>query len=222
MKSSVKVFIFTVIGLLIIEGIGLAVVDWWPLIPILGSGGGGKDTPVVIVGGCIRPETAETDNTGVKRVKRGSHYSLAAKATKYGSPKGIDHIELADFDSGAGSAPNLSRPAPPPGPSTVTYDNTGGWAVTYSDTNPDSTKHPNALKICSDAQCSASAMSPQGNQNPQICKGTFNPDGPVHIFADDRARWEELESGDEIVELRFHDTDPRCDGPKGRMESSCD
>lgn len=205
MKPTAKIFIFGGIGILVLAGI-LCVIFHIKSVAL--APGGGKDTPIVVVGGSIRPTTAHTDTHGWIPIPntRSAVYSAAANATTAGGDVGTDLLTFCNFDQ---------YPDPLSG--------TGGWAITYADHNPDAThsRHANAVKICSDSSCSASARTPSGAPNPSVCQNasTFSGQGPIYAFADDRAQWQEVKSGKEITELHFHDTDSKCDGPGSTNEN---
>jgi hypothetical protein len=210
MKLTAKIFIFGGIGILVLAGI-LGVVFqklFAPPPPPQQNPKGPKDTPVVVVGGSIRPTVAHTDTYGWTPGTRYTSYSAAAHATTTGGDVGTDLLTFANFDQ---------YPDPLSG--------TGGWAITYADHNADNTRHPNAVKVCSDSSCSASATTTSGAPNPSVCQNsaTFTGQGPIYAFADDRARWEEVNPNrKEITELHFHDTDAKCDGPSSTSEGACD
>ena len=218
MKLTTKKYVIGGVGILVLAGIigvitNLGVVLQFfqgPPPPHTGTPPGSKDTPVVVVGGSIRPKVAPTDTDGWTEQSQYKVYTAAARATTAGSAVGIDLLTFCNFDQ---------YPDP--------LSNTGGWSITYADHNPDlrKTKHPNALKICSDKDCSASALAPGGATNPSVCPkpSTFSADGPIYVFAGDRARIEPISPGNKITELHFHDIHAKCDGPSGANENAkCD
>jgi hypothetical protein len=193
MKFNTKSFVLFGALAAILAGLVLLIAN------ILGPGK--KDTPVVIVGGSIHPKTAGSDPSGWTATSQYRTYTAAAKATTAGSPVGIDLISFKGFDSN-------------PGP----ISNTRGWAVTYSTKGKNSPKL-NALHVCSDGNCNASAHPLDGSKT---CTTPFNPDGPVNVIVGDQAWLEEKNSGAIIGELHFHDTEPGCDKPRDTGEGTCD
>jgi hypothetical protein len=165
---------------------------------------GGKDTPVVIVGGCIHAKVPATDTTGWKPGSTSGSYTAASNAA---SPAhNIDQITLTAFDNNPGSS--ITR--------------TGGWAITYSGEDAKGNEKPNALHFCSDGTCNASGMTLDHKDNTAKCTTTFQAAGPVYLFSDDHSRWEEGKDGSETRELHYHDSDNACDGSNNGVESRCD
>ncbi len=120
MKPTAKIFIFGGIGILVLAGILCAIFHIKSVAPApKPTNGGGKDTPIVVVGGSIRPTTAHTDTAGWTPRTPGTSYTAAANATTAGGSVGIDLLTFCNFDQ---------YPDPLSG--------TGGWAITYADHNP--------------------------------------------------------------------------------------
>jgi hypothetical protein len=211
MKLTAKTLVLGGIGILLLAGI-LGVVFHKLFVappPAQPKPKSPKDTPVVVVGGSIRPTAFPADTYGWTELNSSKSYSAAASASTAAGGVGIDLITFANFDN---------NPDP--------ISKTGGWALTYADHNPDlkRTRHANAVKVCSDSSCSASATTVADKPNQSVCPNalTFTGSGPIYAFADDRARWEKVKSGKEITELHFHDTHLLCDGPISRGEAACD
>jgi hypothetical protein len=213
MKLSVRTIVFACALLAIVAGL------IWVIAILIPPGG--KDTPVVIMGGCIHAKAPSSDKAGWTYLKRYSSYTAAAKAVSTGDPYGIDWITLSSFDNN--NPPNSSTgPRTPIANADVSITGTKGWAITYSGENGDGSEKPNALHVCSDASCNAAALNLDGNNNTARCTAAFNPNGPVYLLSDNHSRWEEAMNGSKIRELHYHDSDKACDGSDDTVESRCD
>lgn len=168
-----------------------------------------KDTPIVVAGGSIYGDTHLFDGDGWKRAAQGDPYAGSIHGPGKYNPNGIGSITLTGFDG------------TPPQPMTVT----NSWAISFSNVDEKSNEKPWALRLCSDATCSASQFLMNGSPNTQLCSVSFNNMGPVYIGVRSDSRLQEhrpVFNQSKVDELRFHDGTSGCDGANDSPESSCD
>ncbi len=157
-----------------------------------------KDTPIVIIGSSIHVNLDPSDSTGWN--PQGSLYvGIVSRSLK--NNNGIDRLQFNNLETN---------------PQVMTQ--TGGWAITAANTDkPHKAKKDYAVRLCSDATCSASIRLMDGTKNNNQCQSPFNQFGPVYVGARSDS-WLEQKS----LELHYHDRDGNCDGSNGTGESDCD
>ena len=168
-----------------------------------------KDTPIVVAGGSIYGDTDFSDSDGWKHSTQTDPYAASVHGPGSHNPNGIGSITLSGFDQ---------NPASP-----ITATNS--WAISFSNVDQNNVEKSRALRLCSDANCSASQYLMNGTQNTQRCSGTFNSMGPVFLGVRSDSRLQEnrpFYNKNKVNELRFHDGTSNCDSSNDTPESSCD
>jgi hypothetical protein len=177
----------------------------WMFIPKLHVhlGGGGKDTPVVIVGGCLHGKADKSAQGNWTAIQQYSRYSASV-----GSGKN-DNVKLTQFNN-----------------TSYAFTGTGGWAVTYTDEYRHRGGTSTSEKLCSDQFCSASKTDEEGNQNSYSCSATsIDPNGLVYLKAGSKEDWYEVNpSGSAVTEVDLQEKDQTCvnQRDKGKPDGACE
>jgi hypothetical protein len=163
-----------------------------------------KDTPIVLGGGSIYGDTHFLDTDGWNR--QPGYYSGSIHPGHY-NPNGIDSLTLSGFDNNPGNS----------------ISGTGGWAISVWNVDSNNNPKDGALRLCSDANCSASHKQMDGSDNPSPCNGLSPLGVSVYVGVRSDSGLEERKAlgglSKAIREVRFYDG--ACDGQSG-TESSCD
>ena len=155
----------------------------------------GRDTPIIIIGGCIHPKADKSPDKKWSSDNRNQHYH--ASVGRHG-----DTLILTNFDN----------------TSSRTLSSTGRWAITYTDQNNGNS--PSRPKVCSDPNCAASTTDFQGNPKVRSCNSPVDPGGPVHVHAGSNEHWLETSAGPDQLAVKENSTD--CPPDSGQPDGACE